>query len=69
MPLASGPTDILVEVFRRRPTLLLIGAVHVAQTLAELARPLGFRVVVADAREGLLTRERFPHADDRNNFV
>jgi len=46
------------------PTLLVVGAGHVAMPLAELARPLGFRTVVVDGRPRLLTRERFPTADE-----
>jgi len=56
--------ELFLEVLPRRPVLLLIGAVHVAAELVRLARPLGFRIVVADGREGFLTRERFPEADE-----
>jgi len=59
----GGEALVLVEVFPKQPTLLIIGAVHIAETLARLARPLGYRVVVADARVPLLTRERFPDAE------
>lgn len=62
--IAGEPVDLFLEVLPRRPTLLIIGAVHIASELAYLARPLGFRVIVADGREGFLTRERFPHADE-----
>lgn len=55
---------MFVEVLPRRPVLFIIGAVHVAEELVHLARPLGFRVVVADGREAFLTRERFPTADE-----
>jgi len=37
--------------------------VHVAEELTGLAKPLGYRVVVADGRGGFLTPERFPDAD------
>jgi xanthine dehydrogenase accessory factor len=55
--------EVFLEVFPRRPTLLIFGGVHIAMALVRLARPLGFRTVVADGREGFLTRERFPDAD------
>ena len=60
----SGDVDVFIDVFSVRPLLLLIGAVHVAQALVQLAEPLGFRIVVADARESLATRERFPTVDE-----
>lgn len=59
----GAEVDLFLEVLPRRPTLLLIGAVHVAAELTPLARRLGYRVIVADAREGFLTPERFPEAD------
>jgi xanthine dehydrogenase accessory factor len=55
--------EVFLEVFPRRPTLLVFGGVHIAMALVRMARPLGFRTVVADGREGFLTRERFPDAD------
>ena len=62
----GGPdeVEVFLEVFPRRPTLLVFGGVHIATALVRLARPLGFRTVVADGREGFLTRERFPDADE-----
>jgi xanthine dehydrogenase accessory factor len=60
----QGPVDVFLEVFPRRPTLLIFGGVHIAMALTRMARPLGFRTVVADGREGFLTRERFPDADE-----
>lgn len=63
VPADAGDVRVFLEVFSRQPTLLLIGAVHVAEMLVRLARPLGYRTVVADGRSGFLTRERFPDAD------
>jgi len=59
----AGEVEVFLEVFPRRPTLLIFGGVHIATALVRLARPLGFRTVVADGREAFLTRERFPDAD------
>ncbi len=42
------------------PRLLVIGAVHVAQALAPLARTVGLLVTVIDPRRGFATVERFP---------
>lgn len=61
---SEGAVDVFLEVFPRRPTLLVFGGVHIATALVRLARPLGFRTVVADGREAFLTRERFPDVDE-----
>jgi xanthine dehydrogenase accessory factor len=59
----TNSTDAFIDVHRPRPLLVLIGAVHVAQVLLTFAKPLGFRTVVADARESLANRDRFPTVD------
>jgi xanthine dehydrogenase accessory factor len=63
-PSESGEIELFFESFPPPPTLLIFGAVHVAQALASFGKQLGFRVVVTDARAKLLTRERFPTADE-----
>jgi xanthine dehydrogenase accessory factor len=40
--------------------LLIVGAVHIAQTLAPMAAMAGFAVTVIDPRRGFATAERFP---------
>lgn len=39
--------------------VILVGAVHIAQVLADLARRVGFAVTVVDPRTGFSTPERF----------
>jgi xanthine dehydrogenase accessory factor len=56
--------ELFFDVYPPSPTLLIFGAVHVAQALTRFAKALGFRVVVSDARTKLATRERFPEADE-----
>lgn len=58
----GGTMTFFIESLRLRPPLLLFGAGHVAQALCTVATTAGFDVTVADPREELLTRERFPHA-------
>jgi xanthine dehydrogenase accessory factor len=60
----EGAVEVFLEVFPRKPTLLIFGGVHIATALVRIAKPLGYRTVVADGREGFLTRERFPEADE-----
>src|ERR671911_575851 len=57
------PVEVFIETFPPRPTLLIFGAVHVAQPLSRFAKALGFDVIVSDARAKLATTERFPDAD------
>jgi xanthine dehydrogenase accessory factor len=43
--------------------LVLIGAVHIAQTLVPIARLLGYRVAVIDPRGAFASPERFPDVE------
>lgn len=43
--------------------LILFGAGEEAEAIGRLAGRVGFRIAVADWREGLCSRERFPYAD------
>ena len=56
----GGRMEIFVEALEPAPRLWLLGAGHVAQPTATLARSVGFEVVVVDEREELNTAERFP---------
>ncbi len=49
-----------VDVMLPPPRLLIVSAGDDAMHLARLASSVGFRVVIADRRPGLLTPERFP---------
>ena len=52
------------EAFPAPRRLVIFGAVEIARPLVKLARELGYRVVVIDARSAFATAERFPDADD-----
>lgn len=51
---------LFADVLRPPPRLVVVSAGDDARHLASLASAVGFRVVVADRRPGLLTPERFP---------
>ena len=55
---AEGP--VFVHPFNPPLRLAIVGAVHIAQRLAPLARDLGYEVLVIDPRRGFLTPVRFP---------
>lgn len=55
--------EVFIESYPPPPTLLIFGAVHVAQPLSHFAKALGFDVIISDARAKLATQERFPDAD------
>ena len=56
----EGP--LFVQVFNPPLRLLIVGAVHIAQFLAPLARQLGYAVTIVDPRRSFATAERFPGA-------
>jgi xanthine dehydrogenase accessory factor len=60
----DGRVELFYDIYPAPPTLFIFGAVHVAQPLTRLARMLGYRVLISDARAKLATEERFPEADD-----
>jgi xanthine dehydrogenase accessory factor len=60
----GGETLVFFDVYPAPDRLLVFGGVHVAVPLVELAKTLGFRITVVDARGQWATRERFPKADE-----
>jgi xanthine dehydrogenase accessory factor len=59
----DGLVEIFVEVLGRPPTLIIVGAGHVALPLAQLGKMADFEVVVLDDRPRFANQERFPVAD------
>src|SRR6185295_16123277 len=62
--LAHRDGDWFVEPFRRPAHLVIIGAIHIAIPLHRLAKLMGYRVTVVDARAKFATKDRFPEADE-----
>ncbi|MFM8389265.1 MAG: XdhC family protein, partial [Actinomycetota bacterium] len=59
--LADAPTvKVFVESFAPAPQMWIFGAVDFTAALARVAKILGYRVTVCDAREIFATRRRFP---------
>ncbi len=56
----SADGAVFVHPFNPPLRLAIVGAVHIAQHLCELAARLGYDVTVVDPRRGFLTEARFP---------
>lgn len=56
----SEDGQVFITVFNPPLRLFLIGAVHIAQALAPMARLVGFDVTVIDPRQAFASIDRFP---------
>ena len=55
---------VFIEAFAPPPLMVIFGAVDFTAALAKVAKVLGYRVVVCDARPVFATEVRFPAADE-----
>ncbi|MEI6204883.1 MAG: XdhC family protein [Enhydrobacter sp.] len=55
-----GGEKVFLNVYVPPPRLIIVGAVHIAQTLAPMATMLEFDVTVVDPRGAWATSQRFP---------
>jgi xanthine dehydrogenase accessory factor len=56
--------SVFIESFAPPPRMIIFGAVDFTAALARVAKVLGYRVIVCDARAVFATRQRFPMADE-----
>jgi len=56
--------SVFVDVFAPPPHMVIFGAVDFTAALARVAKVLGYRVTVCDARPVFATAQRFPMADE-----
>jgi len=59
----AGGREYFINIYNPPLKLVLIGAVHIAQTLIPMARLLGYRVMVVDPRGAFASPERFPDVE------
>ena len=59
----SGAPRVFLDPITGAQRLIIVGAGHIAQPLAQLGSMLGFHVTVIDDRAAFANRERFPNAD------
>jgi xanthine dehydrogenase accessory factor len=63
--LIDTPTVVVfIESFSPAPQMWIFGAVDFTAALGRVAKVLGYRVTVCDAREIFATKRRFPMADE-----
>lgn len=55
---------VFIESFAPPPQMLIFGAVDFTASLSRVAKVLGYRVTVCDARPVFATTQRFPYADE-----
>lgn len=55
---------VFIESFAPPPQMVIFGAIDFTAALARVAKVLGYRVTVCDARPVFATRARFPMADE-----
>ena len=60
----EGTVAVFIESFAAPPKMIVFGAVDFTAALARVAKVLGYRVTVCDAREVFATAARFPMADE-----
>ena len=58
----------LIQPFCPPPRLVIVGAVHIAQPLSQMAALAGFAVVVIDPRTAFASEARFPGVDLRTTW-
>jgi xanthine dehydrogenase accessory factor len=61
---SSGEPRLFLDPIAGAQRLVIAGAGHIAQPLAQLGTMLGFHVTVIDDRAAFANRERFPTADE-----
>jgi xanthine dehydrogenase accessory factor len=64
LPWRGEEASVFIEAFPPPLRLFILGATHTAIALSRMAKQLGFRVIVIDARSPFATSERFPEADE-----
>lgn len=61
--LCGGKAEVLFESIGKQEKLLIFGAGHIGQSMAPMAKQLGFHVTILDNRKEYATSERFDEAD------
>lgn len=57
--------EVFVDIYAPQPRLIVIGAVHIALPLTQMAQIAGFSTMVIDPRKAFNNEIRFPHVGRR----
>jgi xanthine dehydrogenase accessory factor len=60
---AGEQVRLFINTILPSPTLVMVGGVHIAVSLAAIAKTLGFQTIVIDPRRTFSSEERFPGVD------
>jgi xanthine dehydrogenase accessory factor len=60
---AAPDRELFLDALLPSPTLVVVGGVHIAIALTELARAMGYRTIVVDPRKAFGNAQRFPGVD------
>lgn len=60
----SEEVEVFIQAFSQPPDMYVLGAVNLAAALVRLAKFVGYRVTLVDARKVFANAERFPEADE-----
>ena len=66
--IASDEGPLFVQVFNPPLRLIVVGAVHIAQSLVPIASLAGYDVIVVDPRRAFASDARFPGVDVRQDW-
>lgn len=58
----GGEVDVFIDVYKKNPTLVIVGGGHVSYAIYNVASLLDFDIVIFEDREEFLNKERFPLA-------
>ena len=63
MTMEVAQEQYLLQTFSCAPSLIIVGAVHIAQALIPMARIAGYKVQLIDPRTAFATSDRFPDTE------
>ncbi|MDH3739208.1 MAG: XdhC family protein, partial [Alphaproteobacteria bacterium] len=59
----SDAGALFIQVSNPPKRMIIVGAVHIAQPLVEIAQTAGYALTIVDPRGAFATRDRFPDVD------